>query len=59
MTTNTVLEVNDGRATAVSDFVFLWLDRTMGGIGRYTDELELLEGRWVFTRREIRLLDDR
>ena len=56
LTTNTVVEISGTTATATSDFVYVWADHTLGSMGRYTDQLVLLAGRWVLRRREVALL---
>jgi 3-phenylpropionate/cinnamic acid dioxygenase small subunit len=58
-TSNAIIDVDDGRARAVSDFLFL---RRIDGVvtpqvaGRYRDTFVKLGGRWLIERREVEVL---
>jgi hypothetical protein len=57
--TNTVVEVADDRASALSDFVFLRLvdGRPRPAIaGRYRDDLVRTGDRWLLERRDIQIM---
>lgn len=63
--TNSVIDVDGERARVVSDFVKL---RPAAGpaaagyeiqvMGRYEDELRVVDGEWRFSRRDVRLAGD-
>jgi uncharacterized protein (TIGR02246 family) len=56
LTTNTVIEYENGRVTLVSDFLFLQpagAKPTPAMSGRYNDEFVKIDGKWLFTRRNV------
>jgi 3-phenylpropionate/cinnamic acid dioxygenase small subunit len=54
---NTVIKLDGDKASAVTDLVIIRLAPetgwTIGGAGRYDDEIVKINGRWLFRRREI------
>ena len=61
VTVNTVIDdLGDGRASAVSDFLFVARSDdgfAISSTGRYLDELVEVDGQWLFASREIVLRD--
>lgn len=59
LTTNIVVDVDGDRADAAADFLFLnFVDGQVNPafVGRYTDQLVKVDGRWLFQRRTIAIL---
>jgi SnoaL-like domain len=59
LTMNVVVDIDGDRARAVSDFVFLRLvdgSPSPAVAGRYRDELQCVNGRWLIGRREVHLM---